>query len=201
MSSFLKQQNIILASQSSIRQKLLSSLGIKFEVIPSGCDEEKIKHEHSALEWPELGIKLAEAKAAAVSKINPNAFIIGADQLCVLNNRLMSKPGHHDKACEQLFELSAKTHTQIACLSIAHQGKIVWSHHSTATLKMKELTHQCIEAYLLQEKPYQSCGSYQFEGPGKWLFEQVEGHEDTVLGLPLLPLIKGLCKVQAVTII
>lgn len=198
MSDFLEQERIILASQSSIRQKLLENLGVVFEVIPSHCDEESIKTAHPELDWPELGIKLANAKALTISHQQPDAFVIAADQLCILDDMLFNKPIEHQKALSQLKRLSGKKHLQIACCSIAHQGKIVWSHHSAATLWMRHLSEQHIESYLLQEQPYHSCGSYQFEGPGKWLFERVEGQEDIILGLPLMPLAQGLLDCKAV---
>lgn len=63
---------------------------------------------------------------------------------------------------------------------------------------LHQLSKQTIEAYLLSEKPYQSCGSYQYENQGKWLFKEVKGNEDTILGLPLLPLVKALLEFNAV---
>ncbi|TAL59616.1 MAG: septum formation protein Maf [Legionella sp.] len=199
MSNFLQQQPIILASGSSIRAKLLSSLGLDFTVVPSHLDETAIKLNH-ANDPLSLGYVLAESKALEVSQLHPQSFIIAADQLCVIDQEILDKPLNHATARKHLRLLSGKTHQQIACLCIAKNNQVIWSHHETATLTMHELQEETIEAYLQKEKPYHSCGAYQFETLGKWLFKEVQGQDDTILGLPLLPLITALNNLNAVHI-
>lgn len=201
MSKFIQQQEIILASASAIRGRLLESLGLEFSSIPSDCDEEAIKNQFATQDWPKLGFALAEAKAKIVSQAHPNAFVIAADQLCVLDNQLFDKPLKHEIALKQLQALSGKTHRQIACLVIAKEGEILWRFQDEARLTMQELSPTTIEAYLKKEKPYHSCGSFQYETEGKWLFREVEGHVETILGLPLLPLTQALFKLGAVSFI
>ncbi|CAM4480808.1 MAG: 7-methyl-GTP pyrophosphatase [Legionella sp.] len=198
MSNFLQQQPIILASGSGIRRKLLQSLGLKFTVIPSDCDEEVLKESLDNQNMLELGYTLAAHKALNVSQHYPEHFIIAADQLCLLGETLLNKPLNHQTAIEQLSILSGQTHQQISCLCIAKNNKILWQHHEIADLTVHQLSKKTIEAYLLSEKPYHSCGSYHYENQGKWLFQEVKGNEDTILGLPLFPLTQALRKLGAV---
>ncbi len=199
MSKFLQQKPIILASSSSIRLKLLQSLGIEFSVVPSHCDEDAVKASFSSESALDLGYALAASKALEVSQHYPEHFIIAADQLCLLGQTILNKPLNHPTAVEHLRLLSGKEHLQIACLCIAKNNELLWQHHETAYLTLHHLSEKTIEAYLLCEKPYHSCGGYQYENQGKWLFKEVQGNEDTILGLPLLPLSTALMKFGAVS--
>lgn len=200
MSNFLHQQPIILASGSSIRFKLLTSLGLDFSVVPSNCDEDAIKATFKSKNIIDLGYLLARSKALEVSSRYPDCFVIAADQLCVIGDRIMDKPMNHETAIEHLRLLSGKEHQQIACLCIAKGNKILWQHHDIATLTLHQLNDAAIEAYLQSDKPYHSCGAYQYETQGKWLFKEVKGNEDTILGLPLLSLSAALIHLNAVQI-
>lgn len=200
MYKFLQQQPIILASASTIRYKLLKSLGLDFLVIPSNCNEEEIKTAHNSEELIELGITLAKFKALDVSQRYPDHYIIAADQLCIADNEVFNKPLNHQTAIGHLRKLSGKQHQQIACLCIAKERKVLWQHYDIATLTLHNLGEETIEAYLQADKPYQSCGAYQYEALGKWLFKEVQGNEDTILGLPLLPLVNALINLNAVCI-
>jgi septum formation protein len=200
MSKFLQHKPLILASGSSIRLKLLSSLGLDFLVIPSNINEDAIKEIHQSGNTIELGFALANNKALEVSKRYPEHYVIAADQLCVLGKKILDKPLNHQTAIEHLRLLSGKKHQQIACLCIAKDDKILWQYHDVANLTLHYLSEKNIEAYLQSEKPYQSCGAYQYESNGKWLFKEVVGNEDTILGLPLLPLANALLSLGIVTI-
>ncbi|MGC1182317.1 Maf family protein [Legionella sp.] len=198
MSKFLQQEPIILASGSAIRYKLLQSLGISFTVVPSNYDEEAIKESFHTKNKIDLGYALAANKALEVSKQYPQHFVIAADQLCLIGQELLNKPLTHQTAMQHLSLLSGQKHQQIACLCIAKNNKLLWQHHEQAEVTLHPLNEHIIEAYLLSEKPYQSCGAYQYETQGKWLFKEVSGSEDTILGLPLLPLASALMKLGAV---
>lgn len=193
MSNFFKQKPLILASGSAIRKKLLASLGLDFKVIPANCNEEKIKQECQleAMSFINMANELAKAKALLVSKAHPDAYVLAADQLCVQDKHYFDKPLNHETAVANLNFLSGKTHQQIAALCLAKGGEIIWEYQETASLTMYVLEKETIEAYLKRDKPYHSCGAYQYEGQGKWLFKEVIGTEDTILGLPLSPLKKA----------
>ncbi len=196
MSKFLKQKPIILASGSLIRQKLMQSLGLEFLTIPSHCDENAIKAANGSNDVIGLGFELAKAKALEVSIRYPDHYVIAADQLCVTDQGILDKPLNYETASQHLRQLSNATHQQIACLCIAKGNTILWTHHEKAYLTMGKLSSQTIETYLQAEQPYQSCGAYQYESMGKWLFTEVNGSEDTILGLPLRPLIHSLSELQ-----
>lgn len=200
MSEFIRQQPLILASGSLIRKKLLNSLGLDFLVIPSHCDEEALKTNYSSKQKIELGFALASTKALQVSLKYPDHFVIAADQLCVLNDQILDKPLNHQTAIRHLRLLNGKKHHQISCVCIAKGSKILSQFHDIAYLTVHSLGEKTIEAYLQHEKPYDSCGAYQFEGLGKWLFKDVEGSENTILGLPLVPLANALISLGAVSI-
>ncbi|KTC97844.1 Maf family protein [Legionella erythra] len=199
MSELLTQQPLILASSSMPRQQLLLSLGLQFTTIPSHCNEAQLKQMASPTTHTELAATLAASKALIVSEDNPEHFVIAADQLCVLGNTLFDKPEHHDGAVSQLRKLRGKTHQQIAACCIAKEGEILWATQDVAFLTMRNLSDRAIEAYLLTDKPYQSCGAYHYEGRGKWLFSEVKGSDSTILGLPVQPLINALLQHRIVT--
>lgn len=188
MSNFIKQQPIILASGSSSRQALLRTLGIHFEIVHSGCDEEAIKIAFKGSSMIDLAKTLARQKALTVSQRFPKHTVIAADQLCVIGNQYLDKPGSHAIAVEHLRLLSGNTHQQIAACCIAQNGEVCRQFEETASLTMHTLDDQTIENYLRLDMPYQSCGAYHYEGQAKWLFRAVTGSEDTILGLPLNPL-------------
>lgn len=201
MSSFLRQQAIILASGSGIRAKLLDSLGLDFLVVPSNFNEDDLKAQHPPEKKVQLGQALARHKALEVSARYPNYFIIAADQLCILNNTILDKPLNHESAVRHLQLLQGKKHLQVSCLCIAKQNTVLWEYTESATLELHDLSDERIESYLRQEKPYHSCGAYHFETQGKWLFKEVQGNEDTILGLPLLPLANALLSLGAVSLL
>lgn len=198
MSRFLQHKPLILASGSSIRLKLLNTLGLDFLVIPSNCDEEEIKRIHKSDSILDLGFALASCKALDVSRRYPDHYVIAADQLCVIGKKILDKPLNHQTAIEHLRLLNGKKHQQIVCLCIAKGNRILWQHHDQANLTLHYLSEKNIEAYLQSEKPYHSCGAYQYETQGKWLFKEVNGSEDTILGLPLIPLANALLSLGVV---
>ncbi|CEK09735.1 Maf family protein [Legionella hackeliae] len=198
MSKFLTQQPIILASASKIRIQLLTSLGINFEVIPAACDEEGIKKVLRTASMLELANTLARCKALEVSNRYPDHFVIAADQLCIIDETYLDKPLTHAVAVTHLRLLQGKIHQQLSAYCIAKAGQLILQNHDVAKLTMRKLSDSTIEAYLKQDKPYQSCGAYHFEGQGKWLFDDINGCESTILGLPLVPLTQALISLEVV---
>ncbi len=192
MSKTFTTQELILASGSETRKKMLESLGLSFKVVKSNVDEEELKTTIPELSLPEQGMYLAKAKAQSVSNLLPYAYVIGADQVCEYAGRMYEKPGNRENAIKQLLELSGQTHYQ-HCSTCIYQGdKLVWSHQETAKLTMRDLTRAEIEAYVDIERPFNSCGSFMFEQHGKHLFSKVEGDQDVILGLPLVPMLAEL---------
>jgi len=185
---------LILASQSPARKNLLANAGISFEAVPADIDERSVQ-KNSGLSAPgEIAGLLAREKACFVSSKNPARYVVGADQTLALGNRLFSKPAGRAQAADQLRLLAGGTHELHSAVAVARDGKIVFSDVSVARMTMRRLDESAIEAYLDQagQAVTTSVGAYQLEGLGVHLFERIEGDHFTILGLPLLPLLKFL---------
>jgi septum formation protein len=185
---------LILASQSAARQALLTSAGIAFEAIPAELDERAIQLA-SALSAPgEIAALLARDKALFVSAKHPDRLIVGADQTLILGERLFSKPGGRAQAAAQLRALAGQVHELHSAAAVARDGEILFENVSIARMTMRSLDDAAISAYLdaAGENVATSVGAYQLEGLGVHLFEHIEGDHFTILGLPLLPLLKFL---------
>lgn len=180
---------IILASGSVIRQQMLKAVGLHFSVEPSGVDEDALKATHAHLPVGEKALMLARAKTLSVSIAHPDAYTIGADQMCELDGTVFDKPGSYSNAEAQLKQLSGHTHTQNSGIVLARGEEILWEHSYAASLTMRPLTAQEISAYVAADAPLASCGSYKFESLGRHLFSHIEGDQDVIKGLPLLPLL------------
>jgi septum formation protein len=199
MSGFLQSGRapLILASSSKIRARLLEAAGLAFIVEPAGLDEHAMHQALGAtdsLNAQDVAEVLARAKAEAVSDLAPAAFVIGADQVLALGDRILTKPDSTEAARGELLDLSGKSHSLHTAVALATKGVTVWAHSETSTLLMRELTPQFIGRYLAAagEEVLSSVGAYQIEGLGIELFEKIEGDYFSMLGLPLLPLLDAL---------
>ena len=190
---------IILASNSESRLKILQETGIDFIQLKSNIDESLFKEKYKKKNANFIATKLAEAKALFISRENIKSYIIGADQMCICKGKIFSKPKNKKKAIEQLLELNGKTHKLISAFSICYDNQVVYSYVEEVKLKMRKLSKKTIEDYVEIDLPISSCGSYRFEANGKYLFSDVVGNTSTILGLPILPLIKILFKKKIIT--
>jgi len=185
---------LILASQSAARQTLLANAGIAFEAIPAEIDERAIQLA-SGLSVPgEIAALLAREKAVSVSLRHPGQFVVGADQTLALDKLLFSKPAGRAQAVVQLRALAGQSHELHSATAVARDGEILFEDVSIARMTMRPLDGAAIRAYLdaAGEAVTTSVGAYQLEGLGVHLFERIEGDHFTILGLPLLPLLKFL---------
>ena len=185
--------NVILASASPSRQRLLTSAGVQHEAKAANIDEIEIKRSlkaegASAIEVAET---LAELKAARISHQNPESLVIGADQMLVAGNLWFDKPPDLDHATAQLRALSGLTHTLPTAVVILRGGRRIWHHRASPELTMRNLSDDFITEYLdlVGKAALTSVGAYQLEGPGAQLFQRIDGDFFTILGLPLLPLL------------
>ena len=189
---FKTRKNLILASGSRIRRQLLEGAGLQFQVINSNVNEELLKKELYGKPFREQVVRLASEKARAVSMDNPEAFVIGSDNMCTIDDVIFDKPINHEDAVNHLSSLSGKKHFQNNGISIHHEGREIWSNFDVTQLEMKKLASQEIEDYLNLDKPYSACGCYHFESNGKDLFTNINGLESTVMGLAMEHLIEKL---------
>ena len=185
-------KKLILASGSRIRRQLLEGVGLQFQVINSNVDEDLLKKELHGRPFEEQVTRLASEKARTVGINNPDAFVIGSDNMCTIDDKIFDKPIDHEDAVNHLSSLSGKIHYQNNGISIFHEGKEVWSNFDVTELEMRELSLQEIEDYLNLDKPYSACGCYHFESNGKDLFTSINGLESTVMGLAMEHLIEKL---------
>ena len=191
-SESLPEQKVILASNSSIRKKILEDSGISFEVVPSEVEEEELKQSLSSNNYKEYCLALAKAKALDVSNKKKNAYVIGSDQICCYEDEIFSKPLTKENCFKTLSKLSGNTHYQNCGISICKDGKEIWSHYAQAALTMKSLTHSEIKDYIDKDEPFMACGAYRFESLGKNLFSSTKGDETTIQGLTLDPILEFL---------
>jgi septum formation protein len=182
-------KNIILASKSEIRKKILEKNGIKCEVIPAKINEDQIKE--SLLETnatPELISKnLAELKANKISEKKYNELVLGADSVIDLDGELISKPTNREEAFNILQKLNGQKHNLISSVCISKNGSMIWNHTDKADLTMKQMTDRELTSYLkkIKDKALYAYNVYQIEGEGRSLFSKIEGNEDTIMGLPI----------------
>ena len=180
---------IILASKSKVRKELLDKNNIANQVLPSNVDEEPIKE--SLLKngaSPEIVSKnLAELKANKVSQKNNDNYVLGADSVIDLNGELISKPQSREEAILILRKLNGKRHHLISSVCISKNGNMTWNYTDRASLTMKNMTDEELNNYLskISDEALYSYNVYQIEGEGRKLFSEIEGDENTIMGLPI----------------
>jgi septum formation protein len=183
-------REIVLASSSSYRKALIGRLGLVCMTITPDIDESALPGESPVA----TATRLAQAKARKVATNKPEALIIGSDQVALLDNAVLGKPGTHESAVRQLRLMSGKTtvfHTAI-CLYDAASDEMQCANVPT-TVQMRELSDETIERYLHQDQPYDCAGSAKIESLGIALVEKVESDDPTALiGLPLITLVSML---------
>ena len=181
---------LVLGSTSPFRKALLEKLHIDFECDSPDIDETPLPDE--AVE--DMVVRLAVAKAQAISARHPDSLIIGSDQSAVLNGEKLSKPGNFENAFKQLTRASGQkiTFQTGLCLLNTSTGN-VQSSCVPYTVVFKELTPVMIENYLRKEEPYNCAGSFKSEALGIALFERFEGADpNALIGLPLIELVNFL---------
>ena len=180
---------IILASKSGVRKKILEENLIKCIVEPSNIDEDSVKN--SLLKEdasPEIISKnLAELKANKISQKIPNEIVLGADSVIDLNGRIISKPTNREEALQTLQDLNGKTHYLISSVCISQNGSMIWNYTDKASLTMKKMSDEELKIYLakISDEALYAYNVYQIEGEGRSLFANIEGDEDTIMGLPV----------------
>jgi septum formation protein len=188
------EERLVLASKSAARRAVLENAGVTFEVRVAGVDEEAIKAASGDLDAAALAVRLAEAKALAVSRDDETAWVLGSDQTLAFDGGLVSKARSLEAARERLKAMRGRTHQLHSGAALAVKGEIVWSGVDTVEMRMRDFSDAFLDAYLAAEgEALLSCvGSYRLEGLGSQLFEAVEGDYFTVLGLPLWPVLAEL---------
>lgn len=173
---------IILASTSPIRKQMLTQAGFRFDALPPICDEEALKLSLGDIQLDKKALELAKAKAKSISDIYPEAYVIGSDQICELEGKIISKSKNHREAFKSLKLLSGKTHKQNNGTCIFKGGICVMEHIEIAELTMKNLSDKEIEDYIKLDDPIGCAGSYKFELNGSRLFSDIKGTAEAIQG-------------------
>jgi septum formation protein len=183
---------LVLASTSPYRRELLARLGVPFEVAAPDVDETPLPGESP----DDTAQRLSVMKARAVAERFPEALIIGADQVALLEGRQLGKPGSHENAVAQLQSMRGKTlefHTALTLLN-ARSGH-VQTANVPVRLVMRDYSDAQIEAYLRKDQAYNCCGSARSESLGIALIARYETEDPNALvGLPLIKLTEMLAK-------
>ena len=180
---------IILASKSKVREEILKKNNFTCNVQPSNVDEEPVKE--SLIKegaTPEIISKnLAELKANKVSNKFHDVIVLGADSVIDLNGELISKPQDRDEALNILKKLNGKKHSLISSVCISKNGSMIWNYTERAYLTMKTFTNKELIDYLkkIPDDILFAYNVYQIEGEGRNLFINIDGDEDTIMGLPI----------------
>lgn len=185
-------QQLILASTSAFRRSLMEKLGLPFSVEAPGSNERRLPGETPQ----DLVVRLAEAKARDVAAHNPEALVIGSDQVACVDGEILGKPGNRENAVTQLMAAAGKSVTFYTGLCL-YNGATGYAQAALEpfTVHFRALERSQIERYVDRESPFDCAGSFKSEGYGITLFRALEGRDPNALvGLPLILLVEMLAR-------
>ncbi len=187
---------LILASASASRRALLAAAGLAFDVQPARVDEAEVKRAARAdgASAEAAALLLAELKAREVARHAPDAVVIGADQILLCGEAWLDKPDSVAAAREQLRRLRGQPHVLATAVLCLQGERRLWHHIARPRLVMRRFSEVFLDDYLAAqgEEVTTTVGAYRLEALGIHLFEQVEGEQSAILGLPMLPLLEFL---------
>jgi len=182
-------KEIILASKSGVRKKILEANNIKCKIEPSNVDEDSVKESllRERATSTIISKNLAELKANKISQKFVKEMVLGADSIIDLEGEVISKPNDRAEALEILKKMNGKTHQLISSVCISRGGSMIWNYTDKALLTMKNMTFLELESYLkkISDDDLYAYNVYQIEGEGRNLFSKIEGDKDTIMGLPV----------------
>ncbi|HPJ68369.1 MAG TPA: nucleoside triphosphate pyrophosphatase [Desulfobacteraceae bacterium] len=188
-----RQNPLILASSSPRRKELLARIGLPFHPVASSVIEEDFNEDPV-----QSACSLANQKAVDVRPGFESSWILGADTLVVVDNKILGKPENEESAVEMLTLLSGRDHNVITGFCIlTPSGKALHSEAVITRVLVKELNSQEIVDYIKTGEPYGKAGSYAIQGIGAFMVESISGSYTNVVGLPVCALIKALIMVGA----
>ncbi len=189
------KRDLILASSSPRRQEMLRVLGIAFEIHPAEIEEIPFHGEEPAA----FAARMARQKAQAVARVHPDAVVIGADTVVVLEGRILGKPVDAADAVRMLKALRGQEHKVMTGFSvIVREAGIERNRVITSTVFVRRLTDREIEGYVATGEPLDKAGAYAIQGIGAFLVEGIVGSYTNIVGLPLSELLDELEAIGAV---
>jgi septum formation protein len=194
---------VVLASASASRRAVLEAAGLRFTISPGTVDEAALKQKAQAdqLDAADAALLLADAKAQQAARRDPEALVIGCDQLLVCDGRWFDKPANRDEARAHLRALRGRAHTLVTAVLCRRAEQPLWHTVAQPRLTMRDFSDAFLETYLDLESRFltMTVGAYRLEGPGVHLFAAVEGEHAAILGLPLLDLLAFLRRYGVLT--
>ena len=188
---YTKFSNVILASSSEVRKKILDQYFSKVINVPHNADEDKYKTQKR--KPAEIALRIAKQKALSVLKNYPSEMIIASDQILVCDNKVLSKPKSLEEATKKLLFLRKKVHKLYSSIYVLQKGKFYFQQVKEASLYFANISQNDIELYVKNNKKtvLTTVGSYKIEENSKYKFLRViEGDRETILGFPIQDLIK-----------
>ena len=184
-----KENPLVLASVSPRRKELLTQIGIPFESVDSGIEETA----HARLSPVELACRIAVRKAESVQHLYPQRWILGADTIVVLKNKVFGKPRDTRECREMLFSLSGRNHRVITGFCLMDPGGVsVHVEAVTTMVKVKKMSEAEIEAYIKTGEPFGKAGGYAIQAIGSFMIEHIKGSYTNVVGLPVYGVINAM---------
>ena len=191
---------IILASKSQYRAELLTNAGVAFSADSAYIDEREVEAPliEAEMGGADVAEVLAIAKAMDVSGRNPDAYVIGSDQTLSFEGELLHKPKDMAEARQRLLDLSGKSHELNSSVAIIRNGENIWTYTETSIITFRQLDPGFVGRHVAEvgDKILSSVGAYQIEGKGVQLFEKIQGDFFSIMGLPLLPLLAELRRLE-----
>jgi len=185
----------ILASASPRRIELLSLLGLHFEVMPSNVDETFIKGETPR----DHVLRLSEDKVQIASALHPEAWVMGADTIVVINGDVLGKPRMPDEAREMLGKLSGQIHTVFTGFTITRKNADILVRDAVeSSVLFREIPEDEMTWYIRSREPYDKAGGYAVQGMGAFFIKEIHGSYTNVMGLPLCEVVDVLKSIGAI---
>ncbi|MCK5274591.1 MAG: Maf family protein [Alphaproteobacteria bacterium] len=184
---------VVLASGSRPRARMLANAGVPFTASAASVDEEAIKASMQATgaDVADVAELLAATKAQQVSRNHENSLVIGADQMLACDGEWFDKPANPLAARNQMEKLRGRTHELISAVCVVRDGDVLWHHIERARITMRPFSDAFTDQYIdkMGENISATVGGYELEGLGVQMFSHIEGDYFTILGMPLLPLL------------
>ena len=185
----------ILASASPRRIELLNLLGLRFEIMPSNVDEKFIKGETPR----DHVLRLSEEKARMSSALHPEAWVMGADTIVIINGNVLGKPRTPDEAREMLGKLSGQIHTVFTGFTVTRKSAGILIRDAVeSSVLFREIPEDEMAWYIKTQEPYDKAGGYAVQGMGAFFIKEIHGSYTNVMGLPLCEVVDVLKRIGAI---
>jgi septum formation protein len=180
--------HLILASESPRRKSLLRQVNLPFQAVPSRVEENHVSGKPS-----DQASRLAEKKARAVFSEFSNRWILGADTVVVVGEKILGKPNDHHDAESMLYLLSGREHEVITGFCLLNpRGDVAQAKAITSLVRIKRLAEHEIKGYIATGEPFGKAGGYAIQGIGAFMVESISGSYTNVVGLPVCAVIQSL---------